>query len=258
MSLDAARTSAYATSTQLSLTAGLRVVLRGDFHDAPPPAAQHQFLFLVGIEPQPLCTRQWGKSTVTAAKAVHRAYTVPGSLVLVLAPCGRQSGEFVRKAKTFVNRLGIRIRGDGDNAISIMFPNGSRIVGLPGNEANVRGFTASLILIDEAARVPDELYRAMRPSLAVGNGDLWLMSTPYGKRGFFWEEWVYGTEGWERIQVTGPECPRISKQVLEEERAKGDKWFGQEYLCEFGEVEGRVFSQESIDAAMQDFEPLDL
>ena len=74
------------------------------------------------------CTRQWGKSTVTAAKAVYRAFTVPGSLVLVLAPCGRQSGEFVRKAKTFVNRLGIRVRGDGDNAISIAFPNGSRIV----------------------------------------------------------------------------------------------------------------------------------
>ncbi len=204
------------------------------------------------------CTRQWGKSTVTAAKAVHRAYTVPGSLVLVLAPCGRQSGEFVRKAKAFVGRLGIRVRGDGDNAISIAFPNGSRIVGLPGNEANVRGFTASLILIDEAARVPDELYRAMRPSLAVGDGDLWLMSTPYGKRGFYWEEWAHGTDDWERIQVTALEWPRISKRVLEEERAKGDKWFGQEYLCEFGEVEGRVFSQESIDAAMQDFEPLDL
>jgi len=204
------------------------------------------------------CTRQWGKSTVGAAKAVHRAYSDPGSLVLVMAPCGRQSGEFVRKAKAFVARLGIKARSDGDNAVSIAFPNGSRIIGLPGNEAMVRGFTASLILIDEAARVPDELYRAMRPSLAVGNGDLWLMSTPAGKRGFFWEEWRDGTEGWERIQVTGPECPRISRQVLEEERAKGDKWYGQEYLCEFGEVEGRVFSQESIDAAMQDFEPLDL
>jgi hypothetical protein len=60
------------------------------------------------------CTRQWGKSTVTAAKAVHRAHTVPGSLVLVLAPCGRQSGEFVRKAKEFVARLGMRVRTDSN------------------------------------------------------------------------------------------------------------------------------------------------
>ena len=57
----------------------------------------------------------------------------------------------------------------------------------------------SLMLIDEAARAPDELYRAMRPSLAVGDGDLWLMSTPNGRRGFFWEEWEMGGPEWERI-----------------------------------------------------------
>ena len=28
------------------------------------------------------------------------------------------------------------------------------------------------------------------------------------------------------------------------------------YMCEFGEREGRAFSQESIDAAFQDFEPM--
>jgi hypothetical protein len=75
------------------------------------------------------CTRQWGKSTVTAAKAVHRAYSVAGSLTLVVTPSARQSGEFLRKAEEFVRRLGIKVRGDGDNEISIAFPNGSRIVG---------------------------------------------------------------------------------------------------------------------------------
>ena len=133
------------------------------------------------------CTRQWGKSTVTAAKAVHRAYTTPNSLILAVTPCGRQSGEFVRKAEEFVRRLGMTVRRDGDNGISIAFQNGSRIVGLPGNEATTRGFSnVSLLLFDEASRVPDELFRAMRPTLAVGGGDLWLMSTPCGKRGFFW------------------------------------------------------------------------
>ena len=68
------------------------------------------------------CTRQWGKSTVTAAKAVHRAYSVAGSLTLVVTPSARQSGEFLRKAEEFVRRLGIRLRGDGDNAMSIALP----------------------------------------------------------------------------------------------------------------------------------------
>jgi Terminase large subunit, T4likevirus-type, N-terminal len=204
------------------------------------------------------CTRQWGKSTVTAAKAVHRAYSVAGSLTLVVTPSARQSGEFLRKAEEFVRKLGIKVRGDGDNEISIAFPNGSRIVGLPGNEVTARGYSASLLLIDEAARVDDRLYRAMRPSLAVANGDLWLMSTPYGKRGFFWEEWEHGGEEWERISVPATECPRISPQLLAEESAKGDEMYRQEYMCEFGEMEGAVFSRESIEAALQDFEPLSL
>ena len=101
------------------------------------------------------------------------------------------------------------------------------------------------------------LYRAMRPSLAVANGDLWLMSTPpYGKRGFFWEEWDHGTEQWERISVGAPDCPRISAPFLAEELAKGDNWYRQEYLCEFVDMDGAVFPQELIDGAFDDFEGL--
>jgi hypothetical protein len=132
------------------------------------------------------CTRQWGKSTVTAAKAVHEAWSNPGSLTLVVTPTERQSGEFVRKAAGFVQRLGIKPKGDGDNHISLKFPNDARIVGLPGTEATVRGFSAvSLLLIDEASRVEDDLYMAIRPMLAVSDGALWLIGTPYGQRGFF-------------------------------------------------------------------------
>src|SRR5687767_8060242 len=76
------------------------------------------------------CCRQWGKSTLTAVKAVHNALYAEGSLTLVVSPTERQSGEFVRKAEHFVRRLGLRVRGDGDNAISLLLPNGSRIVGL--------------------------------------------------------------------------------------------------------------------------------
>jgi hypothetical protein len=78
----------------------------------------------------------------------------------------------LRKAKEFVRRLGVRVRGDGHNELSIAFPNGSRIVGLPENETTIRGFSdVSLLLIDEASRVPDEVYRAMRPTLVVHDGD---------------------------------------------------------------------------------------
>ena len=181
------------------------------------------------------CSRQWGKSTVTAAKAVHRAFTRPGSLVLVASPGERQSREFLRKATEMVRKLGIPKHGDGDNAASLLFPNGSRIVGLPGTEATVRGFSAvSLILIDEAAVVEDVLYQSLTPMLAVGDGDLWMMSTPRGQRGFFYQTWTAGGDDWHRVSVKATECERIPAQFLDSERRAMDAaWFEQEYLCEF-------------------------
>ncbi len=216
------------------------------------PDAQQEQVLRGGRRGIVNCTRQWGKSTVTAAKAVHRAYTAPGSLTLVVTPCARQSGEFLRKAREFVRLLGIRVRGDGHNELSIAFPNGSRIVGLPENETTIRGFSdVSLLLIDEASRVRDAIYRSMRPTLVVHDGDLWLMSTPNGKQGFFWEEWERGGEEWERISVPATDCPRISARALAEEKANvGDDWFRQEYLCEFVEREGAIFSQELIDSML--------
>ena len=73
-----------------------------------------------------------GKSDVTALKALHQALHYEQSLVMVVTPSSRQRGEFVRKAGAFLRMLGMRVRGDGQNEISILLPNGSRTVGLPG------------------------------------------------------------------------------------------------------------------------------
>ena len=205
------------------------------------------------------CTRQWGKSTVSAAKAVHQAYTHAGSLTIVVSPTARQTGEFVRKASIFTAHLKIRPQGDGDNEISLAYPNGSRIVGLPGSEATVRGFSAvDLLMVDEASRVSDQLYMAIRPMMAVSDGTLWLMSTPFGRRGFFYETWEHGGPEWERIRVTAAECPRIKPSFLKEELdAMGERWFRQEYACEFSDTEECVFDRETIEKAFSDdFEPL--
>jgi hypothetical protein len=67
------------------------------------------------------CSRQWGKSSVAAAVAVHRAYSRPNSLIVMAAPVIRQAGEFIQKAEMFVRRLGIRPQGDGVN-LCIQFP----------------------------------------------------------------------------------------------------------------------------------------
>ena len=61
--------------------------------------------------------------------------------------------------------------------------------------------------------MPDELYIAVRPMLAVSGGRIILMSTPFEERPFF-REWTEGGDSWERIMITARECPRISLNSL--------------------------------------------
>ena len=97
-----------------------------------------------------------------------------------------------------------------DNRLSFTLSNGSRVVSLPGTAETVRGFSApSLIIEDEAAFVADGLYRAVRPMLAVSGGRLILLTTPFGRRGHFFEAWEDGGEAWQRIEVPASQCPRI-------------------------------------------------
>ncbi|MFN7921467.1 MAG: terminase family protein [Bryobacteraceae bacterium] len=206
------------------------------------------------------CCRQWGKSTTTAAKAVHHAFHNPGSLTLVLSPSERQSAEFIRKAATFLQSLNIKPRGDGDNDVSLLLPNRARIIGLPGKEKTIRGFSGvTLLIVDEAARVPDSLYYSLRPTIATcPNASIWLMSTPNGLSGFFHACWTSDREEWYRVSVPATECPRISAGFLEEERrALGERWFAQEYLCQFAEPEAALFANHELAALLdQELPPL--
>ena len=197
------------------------------------------------------CTRQFGKSTVVAAKAVHLAATQPGALVLVASPSLRQSGEFIRKAKAFLRQLGIDPKGDGVNRLSASLPNGSRLVGISDVEDTARGFSGvSMLIFDEAALVSDELYRAMRPTLATTDGPVWLMSTPNGKRGFFYREWTAGDD-WQKWAVKATDCPRIPAHFLEQEqRDLGPDFFEQEYMCHFFAPLDAIFDEPTVRRAV--------
>lgn len=198
------------------------------------------------------CCRQSGKSTTAAILGLHRALFYPGSLVLLVSPSLRQSSELFRKVSDHLQKLDTPPLKLEDNKLSVTFTNNSRIVSLPGSEGTIRGFSgAALIIEDEAARVPDELYIAVRPMLAVSGGRLILLSTPFGKRGHFFREYIEGGPGWERIEIPATECSRISEEFLEEERASlGDWWFRQEYMCEFVETVDQVFHYDQVITAL--------
>lgn len=198
-----------------------------------------------------LCSRQAGKSTVTSILALHTAIHQPESLILLLSPTERQSIELLMKVKETHRGLADAPALLSDAATMMNLANGTRILALPGKEGNLRGFSKpSLLVLDEASRIPDALYYAVRPMLAVSEGRLVLLSTPFGKRGFFHQEWMEGAH-WQRTKITAYDCPRISKEWLDAERkAIGDWWFRQEYLCEFVDSVDQVFSSEDIARAM--------
>jgi hypothetical protein len=199
------------------------------------------------------CSRQSGKSTMTGVIALHRALYHPGSLILCLAPALRQSQELFGKVLGFYRDLDRPVLPQAERKLSLELENDSRIVTLPGTEKTIRGFSgAALLIVDEAARVDDELYFAVRPMLAVSGGALVMLTTPYGKRGVFFDEWT-GGHGWDRYEVPASECPRISPEFLEEERRALPPWvFRQEYECSFEETEDQVFTTDMIDRAVTD------
>jgi hypothetical protein len=195
-------------------------------------------------------TRQGGKSTMSGVLAVYKALSAPRSLVLILAPSERQAKETFAKAAALYRR---DIPADSYRKLGMELANGSRIEALPGTEKTVRGYSGvDLLILDEAARVADELYFATRPMLAVSGGRLLMMSTPYGRRGIFYEEWT-GDGSWERYEVPASECPRIPTSFLEEERrALPRRVYRTEYECSFEDVEDQVFSHADVQAAISE------
>jgi hypothetical protein len=221
----------------------------------------------VGLDPDPwqeqvlrslderlllLCSRQTGKSTTTAVLALHTALYVPNSLVLLLSPSLRQSSELFRKVLGFYHTLPQEQRGEAETTLHVEFANGSRILSLPGTESTVRGYSGvTLLIVDEASRVPDELYFSVRPMLAVSRGRLIAMTTPFGKRGWFYDAWDGGAPSWRRVKVVAADCPRISADFLAEERVSlGPWWYAQEYDCEFLDTTDQVFASDLVQAAL--------
>lgn len=203
------------------------------------------------------CSRQSGKSTTTAIIGLHRATYHPGSLVLLISPPLRQSSELFRTVARLYGRLGETVPLKAESALRLELENGSRIVSLPASESTVRGFAkVDLLLVDEASRVEDDLYLSLRPMLAVSNGRMICMSTPFGKQRWWSDAWHDGGTVWERVRVDATECPRISPEFLAEERESlGEWWYRQEYLCEFVDSDSSAFRTEDVEAAQMEGVP---
>jgi len=218
-----------------------------------PDAIQSQLLTTTARKTLVCCSRQWGKSTTTALVALHEALYAAPAMVVVISPSQPQSTELFKKIHGFWQQLPGAPAANQESLTRMELANGSRIISLPGSEKTVRGYSAvTLVVMDEAARVGDELLAAVRPMLATTAGRFIALSTPAGKRGWFYESWKDG-EGWERFSVKGVDCARISKQFLAEElQALWPMRFSEEYECAFIDDHTSAFNTSLIERALTD------
>jgi len=204
------------------------------------------------------CARQSGKSQVAAALAVHKALYTPETLVLVVSRTLDHSGELFKRALKIYRDVGRPIQATSETALSLMLENGSRIVARPGaSDVSVRGYTADLLLVDEAARVSNDLYVSATPILARTGGRIVALSTPFGSRGWWYEEWR-SEEGWDRYRITADDLPEDwykpdkATFLSRERRRLGEWWFRQEFYAEFLEGQTQGFRREDIEAAFSE------
>lgn len=241
--------------------------------------------------------RQCGKSLVAAAKATIIVLTRPKALVSIISRSQDQASEVLRKVKDFHAAYQEERTSGGarpwepkpvrmieaaqreadaqatatvtNSVMTMELGNGGRIRSMPCSANTTVGYTNDLLILDEASRIPDAVYFPLRPTLAkarsVGKGQLLVMSTPNGKRGWFWEAWRDCIEAeekgeqpdWDRTTIRVEECPRISKNFLDGElRGMGSLWYNQEYNCVFGDAIGAVFREEDIKRAMRTVDDL--
>ncbi len=165
------------------------------------------------------CSRQAGKSFVAGDIGMHTALYQDESLVLLVSSSQRQSAELLRYCHHIYAASGQLVPSDKDSVLHLELTNGSRVLALPGTEKTLRGLAnVTCLILDEASRIPDSLFLSVLPFLAVSNGRLIALSTPWG---------------------------------AQQKRLMADYWFQSEYMCKFLQPVGAVFSAEDI-AALAD------
>jgi hypothetical protein len=213
-----------------------------------PDPWQRQFLSSRSDRVLACCARQTGKSTCLAVTALATMYRHPGALVLISAPVGRQSNESYQKLIRFYRLTGRLIPAERELRTELVLSSGSRCVSLPGDTASIRGYSkVHTVIIDECAQVDDILPGTLLPILAMSRGRCIIASTPFGKRGWFFEQMYHGGDVWDRHVARAEDCLRYDRDFIEQSRKLlGERWCSQEFGCEFVESIGSVFRSEDV------------
>jgi len=198
-----------------------------------------------------LAGRQVGKSFTGASRCVRDAMATAKTDILIVSPSERQSYEAVLKCRDWSEAFSFAIAEQLDErdspgalmrSATIIYPNGSRIIAVPGKPDTVRGFAAH-VWMDEFAffEDPDATWKAVFPSISNplrGLKRLFISSTANGKGGRgarFYRICSGDAKGWSVHTTTILEAAKYLGTDVEalREAIDNDEAWAQEYMCEF-------------------------
>lgn len=205
--------------------------------------------------------RQTGKSTLSVIAAFHQAYFNDSYTVVVVSATKPQALELIRKLKTilrtgrFTTWKEIMPKGkESGSEIIIKNQNGkteSRIISVPATDS-ARGYTANMVIVDEAAFIENGDYifnQVIEPMTQYTKGQIFLLSTPNGKIGFFWK--CFNSEAWSTYQFGWEVCPNNTKEEMVEKRKMMTSMeFSAEYEAKFLTSQSAYFNYKDIERAV--------
>jgi hypothetical protein len=203
-----------------------------------------------------LSARQAGKTTTAAWAVAHAMIFTPGSLSVIACPAQRQSAEAVRRVREALLAAGAKL--ESDNVCGLELDNGSRVLALPGTDDSIRGLTVDAwIIADEAARLPHDLFAALRPMRARRpQARFAMLSTAWSRTDPFWTAWIDGDPSWLRIKATADVVPFAPEFLEQERRALGEHVFNREYLGIPGGGQASPFTWDLYERATHGHVPL--
>lgn len=216
-----------------------------------PRSFQHQLLTSTSQRVIAAASRQLGKSTAIACIAWDAF--LRGSTVVVIAPTDKQAKEFLLRVKAFRDAdpfapSGIQFLKTEVNALNHL----GRILAMPATES-ARGFTADVLILDEAAYVGEDEIAAILPLRNKLTGRLIAISTPNLREGWFYERWSE-PNGYQKVFGHYRDVPELAEIIDRERGDMSAQRFSREYDCQFVGSGEPLVSQAVLERAFQNRE----
>lgn len=202
--------------------------------------------------------RQCGKSTVISIKAAEFALNNPKSSIMIISATERQAYLLFSKVLFYITdnyKKHIKPGKEGATKSEIKLKNGAIIRCLPTglDGLGIRGYTIHMLIADEAAFINEDVWQAVIPGLVTTGGQIILLSTPFGKEGYFYK--CFQDTNFKQFHVRtedvakGREEPQRSnmlRHIEEQKKHMSDLQFAQEYLGEFVDELRQLFTDRLI------------